>query len=124
MTPVIMALTLMQSPAAVEPALPPSTVALVEAYSDGRVVYELTSAKPAWTWTRVFPRIKDWQPPPESPQVRAIQYDRVLVGRDIRVVVSVLLGPSHERAAVTTVLVTPGEHVVVEELRSYGVEPV
>ncbi len=38
---------LSQSQVAVEPSLPPSTVALVVAYADGRVNYELTSAKPA-----------------------------------------------------------------------------
>ena len=35
---------LSQSQAAAEPSLPPSTVALVVAYADGRVNYELTSA--------------------------------------------------------------------------------
>ena len=109
--PLVIALTLSQSPAAAEPALPPSTIALVETYSDGRVVYELTSAKPAWTWTPAFPRIKDWQPPPGSLPVTALKFDRVLVGRDIKVDVSVLMGRVHEeKASVTSVLVRSGEH--------------
>ena len=38
----LIALTLMQAPAAAATTLPPSTVALVETYADGRVNYELT----------------------------------------------------------------------------------
>jgi hypothetical protein len=49
----------------------------------------------------------------------------VLVGRDVRVDVSLLRGPSHqEETAVASVLVRPGTHVVVNQLRDYGVEPI
>ena len=40
MTSVVIALALIQSPAAPEPSLPAATIALVETYSDGRVVYD------------------------------------------------------------------------------------
>jgi len=106
-------------------ALPPSTVALVETYADGRINYELTSAKPGWMWTPKFPRIADWQAPEGSLPVTAVQIWRVLAGRDVRVEVSLLLGRSHEeQVPVANVLVTPGGHVVVTELRKFGVEPI
>ena len=112
-----------QAPAAA--ALPPATVALVESYADGRVTYELTTAKPGKMWTPVFPRVPNWQPPARSLPVTALQIARVLVGDDVRVDVSLLLGASHEQeAAVASVLVTRGSHVVVNKLRAFGVEPV
>jgi len=115
---------LMQTAAAPATALPPATVALVETYADGRVNYELTSARPARMWTPYFPRVKDWQRPPGSLPVTALQLARVLVGRDVRVDVFVLRGQSHEEEVpVATVLVTPGKHVVVNELRKFGVAP-
>ena len=109
---------LLQAPVAPAPALPPATVALVESYSDGRVNYELTSAKPARMWTPMFPRVEDWQPPPGGVAVKALQLARVLVGRDVRVDVSVL-GPSiTDETPVASVLVSPGAHVIVNELAS------
>jgi hypothetical protein len=115
---------LLQAPGAAT-SLPPSTVALVETYADGRVAYELTSAKPAWMWTPVFPRVTNWQPPAGSLPVTALRIARVLVGSDVRVDVSLLRGPSHqEETAVATVLVRPGGHVLVNQLRAYGVEPI
>jgi hypothetical protein len=54
------AVTLMHQVAATPaPDLPPPTVALVETYADGRVNYELTSAKSAWMWTPYFPRLSE-----------------------------------------------------------------
>jgi hypothetical protein len=114
---------LMQAPAA--SPLPPSTIALVETFADGRVNYELTSPKPAWMWTPLFPRLKDWQPPPGSLPVTALKLARVLVGSDVRVDVSVLLGTAHEEEApVAAVVVRHGAHVMVNELRKFGLEPV
>jgi hypothetical protein len=126
MTPsIVVALCLTQAPAAPEVVLPPATVALVEAYADGRVSYELTSAKPAWMWTIKFPRIRDWQPAPGTPPLRAVKLARVLVGRDVRVDVSVLRGAALEdEVPVTSVVVTHGAHVIVKELRAFGVEPI
>ena len=115
---------LAQSPAAAEPPLPPSTVALVVAYADGRVNYELTSAKPAWSWTPYFPRVKDWQEPENSLPVKAVQFDRVLAGDSVKVEVSVLLGPLRDRTLVSRLVLYRGMHVVVDTLRKYGVEAV
>jgi len=126
MTPVVVTLALLaplQAPAP-EPPLPPATVALVETYADGRVVCELTSAKPGWMWTPVFPRIKDWEPSSDSLPVFALRIDRVLIGRNVRADISVLTGRAHEQQAVAALLVKPGMHVVVNELRNFGVEPV
>ena len=115
---------LSQSAPAVEPALPPSTVALVVAYADGRVNYELTSAKPAWSWTPYFPRVKDWQQPEGALPVKAVQIDRVLADGGIRVEVSVLVGTVRDRQPVEALLIRPGSHVLVTRLREFGVEPV
>src|SRR4051812_10766205 len=126
MIPVAVALAvlaLMQATAPQAP-LPPPTVALVETYADGGVRCELTSAKPGWMWTPVFPRVSGWEPGGDSLPVFALRIDRVLVGRDVRADISVLTGRSHEQHAVATVLVKPGMHVVVDELRNFGVEPV
>jgi hypothetical protein len=117
----LLAWALTQAPSAPAAVLPPSTVALVEAYSDGRVNYELTSAKPAWMWTPLFPRINDWQLPPGSLPVTALRLSRVLVGRNVQVDVSVLLGRSHkEEAPVATVTFAPGAHVVVNRRRLHA----
>ena len=122
----LLALAIGQPPPTPEAAaLPPSTVALVEAYTDGRVNYELVSAKPAWMWTPKFPRVDGWQPPPGALPVTAVQIWRVLAGRDVRVEVSLLRGRAHEeQVPVANVLVSPGRHVVVSELRQFGVEPI
>ena len=119
------AVTLMpQVAAAPAPDLPPTTVALVETYADGRVNYELTSAKPAWMWTPYFPRLSGWQPTPAVPTVKALKLARVLVGRDVKVDVSVLAPTLQDEIAVTTVMVRPGARVMVEEIRKYGIAPV
>jgi hypothetical protein len=118
----LLAWALSQTPAA--PPLPPSTVALVETYADGRTQYELTSAKPAWSWTITFPRLKNWQQPAGTLPVRAVQFDRVLTTNGVKVDVSVLLGPQYQRVPVESVIVHDSGQVVITRLREYGVEPV
>lgn len=106
-------------------AFAPARIALVTTYSDGRAHYDLVSAKPGSFWTPYFPRDDSWRPPEGSSRVAALKVAWQLVGRDVRVVVSVLQGPQHEREdLVATVLVSPGAHVVVDQLRAYGVQPV
>ena len=89
-----------------------------------RVNYELTSAKPAWSWTPYLPRVKDWQQPEGALPVKAVQIDRVLADGGIRVEVSVLVGTVRDRQPVEALLIRPGSHVLVTRLREFGVEPV
>ena len=69
-----------------------ATVALVETWPDGRTNYELTSPRRASMWTVGFPRVDGYKLPDGAMPVYAVQFVRVLVGRDIKVEVSVLLG--------------------------------
>jgi hypothetical protein len=106
-------------------AVIPATVALVETWPDGRINYELTSARRGSMWTPRFPRIEGYQPPEGAKPVFAVQFARVLVGRDIRVEVSVLLGSAQPPGVpVATVLISPGSRVTVRELTKFGVQPV
>jgi len=102
-----------------------ATVALVETWPDGRTNYELTSARRATMWTPRFPRIDGYTPPQGAVPVYAVQFARVLVGTNITVDVSVLLGSAQPPAVpVATVVISPGSHVVVEVLKKFGVQPV
>jgi hypothetical protein len=106
-------------------AVIPATVALVETWADGRINYELTSARRGTMWTPRFPRIQGYQPPEGAKPVFAVQFSRMLVGRDIRVEVSVLLGSATPPGVpVATVLISPGSRVTVHELTKFGVQPV
>ena len=75
-------------------------------------------------WTPRFPRVAGYQPPEGVKPVYAVQLTRELVGQDIRVDVSVLLGSAEPPAVpVATVLVSPGSRVVVDQLTRFGVQP-
>jgi hypothetical protein len=103
----------------------PATVALVETWPDGRVNYELSSPRRATMWTPFFPRVDGYKLPEGARPVYAVQLARVLAGRDIKVDVSVLLGSAQPPAVpVASVVISPGSHVVIEELRKFGVQPV
>ena len=103
----------------------PSTVALVETWPDGRTHYELTSPRSASKWTAAFPRVAGYTLPEGGKPVFAMQFARVLVGGNINVDISVLLGAAERPAVpVASVVVTPGSHVVVDALTRFGVQPV
>ena len=111
-----------QAPAA--PEAVPATVALVETWSDGRVNYELTTPRRSSMWTPRFPRVAGYQPPEGAKPVYAVQVARTLVGQDIEVEISVLLGSAEPPGVpVATVLVSPGSTVVVDQLTRFGVQP-
>jgi hypothetical protein len=75
-------------------------------------------------WTPRFPRVAGYQTPEGAKPVYAVQLTRALVGEDIRIDVSVLLGSAEPPAVpVATVLVSPGSRVVVEQLTRFGVQP-
>jgi len=107
-----------------EPAAP-ATVALVETWPDGLTHSELTSPRRASSWTAAFPRIASYTLPDRAKPVYAVQFSRVLVGRDINVDISVLLGAAERPAVpVASVVITPGSQVVVDALTGFGVQPV
>src|SRR5436190_12144489 len=78
-------------------AVMPATVALVETWPDV-TNYELISPRRASMWTPAFPRVEGYKLPEGATQVYAVQFVRVLVGRDIKVDVSIDTRP---RSAVT-----------------------
>ena len=106
-------------------AATPATVALVETWADGRTNYELTSARRAAMWTPAFPRVEGYKLPQGATPVFAVQLVRVLVGHDIKVDVSVLLGSAQQPGVpVASVAISPGSKVVIDGLRKFGVQPV
>ena len=87
-------------------------------------MYELTGPRRASMWTPRFPRVAGYQLPDGAKPVYAVLIARALVGQDIKVEVSVLLGSAEPPGVpVATVLVSPGSRVVVDQLTRFGVEP-
>ncbi|HEY2151005.1 MAG TPA: hypothetical protein VGH34_09365 [Vicinamibacterales bacterium] len=125
----LIAVAFWQPPAAVivqPPATPasPTPMALVETWPDGRVNYEIASPRPAWMWTAAYPSIKGYRPPEGTKPVFAVRFARVLVGQDIKVDVSVLLGGAEPPGVtVASVVISPGSQVVIEDLGRFGVQP-
>ena len=116
---------LMPQPPVTADVVMPTTVALVETWPNGQTNYELTSTRRALMWTPRFPRVEGFKLPEGDTPVFAVQFVRVLVGRDIKVDVSVLLGSAQQPGVpVASVVVSPGSTVVVDELRRFGVQPV
>src|SRR5258707_10820899 len=66
-------------------AVNPATVALVETWPNGLTNYELTTTRRASMWTPGFPRIAEYKAPDGAAPVYAVQFVRMLVGRDIKV---------------------------------------
>jgi hypothetical protein len=125
----LIAVSLLQPPAAssVQPQVASSSspIALVEAWADGRVNYEIVSPRRASMWTPNFPRIEGYRLPADAKPVYAVQFIRILVGQDIKVDVSVLLGTAQQPGVpVASVVIAPGSHVVVDGLAKFGVQPV
>jgi hypothetical protein len=105
--------------------LPPASIALVTTFADGRAQYDLVSARAARLWTSNVPRIVSATPPEGTLSVTALQIARQLVGRDVHVTVSVLRGSKHEQEDVVAIVrVSPGAHVLVDELRAFGLQPI
>src|SRR5262245_14618501 len=86
-----LAFGLAQSPAVARP-VPAATVALVEAWPDGRTNYELVSTRLGKMWTPKFPRIAGYKRPDGTLPVFAVQITRVLEGPNIKATVSLLMG--------------------------------
>jgi len=76
-------------------------------------------------WTPKFPRLASWTPRPDEVPVSAIKFACERTAAGIRVAVSVFRGSPHQREdPIATVLVTPSQAVVVDQLRAVGVEPI
>src|SRR4051794_37947915 len=78
-----------QTTPAPRPVTAPS-LALVVTYADGRISHELVSERATWAWTPYFPRT-----PATTTEsgLRALRVERVRIGNDARVTVSMLSGP-------------------------------
>ncbi|PYR21200.1 MAG: hypothetical protein DMF94_08900 [Acidobacteria bacterium] len=112
-------------PSAQSESVAPTTVALVESWPDGRTIYELTSTRRASMWTPFFPRVDGYKLPEGATPVYAVQFGRVLVGRNIHVDISVLLGSAQPPGVpIASVVVSPGSRVVIDALAKFGVQPV
>jgi hypothetical protein len=103
-----------------------ATVALVETWPDGRINYELTTTRRASMWTPQYPRVDGFKLPEGANRpVYAVQFVRILVGHDIKVDVSVLIGSAQQPGVpVASVVVSPGSRIVVDALTKFGVQPV
>lgn len=114
------------APQAANPVdVPPAVVALITTFADGKSKCDLVAAKPGRFWTPTFPRIASSAAPQHGLPIRALQIARELVGSDVRATVSLLRGQSLEQETVVKVAtVSRGAHVVVNELRAFGVQPI
>jgi hypothetical protein len=107
-----------------DPSGPAPSVVLVVTYVDGRQTPLRVGAR-CGAWTPMFPRLREWTPPPNEVPVSAINYACEQTREGVRVVVSVFRGsPRQSEQPIATVLVTPGKPVVVEQLRAVGIAPV
>ncbi|MGH9176521.1 MAG: hypothetical protein ACRD1H_19280, partial [Vicinamibacterales bacterium] len=87
--------------------------------------HHIVTSRESGGWTPMYPRIASWQPPDGALPVTALDCRQVLEGGAVRVWISVLRGEPHrEKEAVETILVKPGERIVVESLRDFGIQPV
>jgi hypothetical protein len=102
-----------------------ATLTLAVRYADGRIVQHVVGQDPGSAWTPVFPRVAGWQPAAGDREVEAIQFGWSRVGDAVQVKVSVLRGrPHQEEIPVVTVVVRPTGTVVVDAVRTFGVETV
>ena len=100
-----------------------TTLTLAVRYGDGRIVQHVVGQTPGRFWTPMFPRVAGWQPAAGERDVEAVQFAWSRVEDGVQVKVSVLRGrPHQEDIPVATVLVRPAATVVVEAVRTFGVE--
>lgn len=102
-----------------------STLTLAVRYADGRIVQNVVGQNPGSASTPMFPRVAAWQPAAGDPEVEAIRFAWSRVKDGVQVKVSVLRGrPPQEEIPVASVLVRPTGTVVVDAVRTFGVETV
>jgi len=105
-------------------AAPPLPDALLVTYADG-LRTSIRVGAGCGMWTPVFPRVASWTPPPDQLPVSAINFACARTPDGVRVAVSVLRGRPHQQEdPIATVVVTPTQPVVVDELRAVGVDAV
>lgn len=104
---------------------PGPALALVVTYADGRVTESLVGPSGRRAWTPFFPRIAGWRDRASLLPVTALNLRATAEGERIRVVISVLRGPTHQvEESITTITVDATEPVVVAELMKVGLRPV
>ena len=102
-----------------------TTLTLAVGYAGGRIVQHVIGQTPGSAWTPMFPRVAGWQPAAGEREVEALQFAWSRVEGGVQVKVSVLRGrPHQEDIPVATVLVRATAPVVVDAVRTFGVETV
>lgn len=105
---------------------PQGSIAVTVTYADGRRAPMLIGPMSVGcSSTENFVRVQGWTPAPNQLPVRAIRFACTRTPDGVRVAVSVFRGAEREKdELVKIVSVTPGQAVVVDELRAVGVEPI
>jgi hypothetical protein len=104
---------------------PTGSVLVVVNYADGRRASITVGPTSGGMWTATFPRLSSWTPPPNQLPASAINFVCARTPEGVVVSVSVFRGSPHQQEdPIATVLVTPTASVVVDQLRSVGVQPV
>jgi hypothetical protein len=115
------------TPAATAQQTTPDSSALaleVRFYPQHAPAYQPVSPKRGGTWYAWFGQVRDWQPPPDTLAVTAVNVKSELAEDGVRIWVSVFLGKMHEQEkALMSYILHEGEKVTVSELTQVGVEP-
>jgi hypothetical protein len=99
--------------------------ALAVQYADGRTTYRVLRPSGGASWTPAFPRVPHVETSKNGLPLTALEVAHAVKGPDVIVTVSLLYGSPHQnRVRVATVGVTPENPVRVDQLTSYGVEPI
>jgi hypothetical protein len=114
--------------AAGQPPAQPTHMALeVYFFGDEPPAYMIVppaNSSPSGTWFARFKRVPGWTTPNGSLPVAAVNFRPTMVGDNVRVSVSVLMGTRHqEEKDVAVYTIREGEEIHVQELTQFGVEP-
>lgn len=107
------------------PNEPRASLAVVTRFDSGLASFNLVTPRPG-SWARPAHKIPGWKEPAGTLPVMDLQVAWQLIDGNVRVTVSVLRGrgPALKEDVVSTIVLTRGQHLVVEKLRTVGVQPV
>ena len=86
--------------------------------------YDLVSTKPGKGWIAQVPRIDGTLPSDARQRVFAVQFSHVLIGSQVHVEIAALYQPGRTEVPVARFVLSPGAHVVVNELERFGIKPI
>jgi len=94
-------------------------------YADGRTIKTPVRDHGWVEWTPVFPRIPGAQTLNEGLPLSALQFEHAIDGRDLVLTIALMYGMPHQKRVPVTSVRLSGDHSVrVDELTSFGVQPV